>query len=341
MRASAAIGAQLFGSSDGIQPGSFLGTTPRAVKSRDGRLWFLTAEGIASIDPQHFPHNTIPPPVHVEYAHADGRYVDVKRSASLPPTTRSLEIDYSANSFTDPERVFFRYHLEGFDPNWVEAGTRRQAFYTNLRPGGYRFQVVACNNDGLWNEEGASFSFQIEPAFLQTRLFIWIAAGFGMLFLWTVYRVRFHVTRTLPLGHLVGVYPTGYSGAGLLLLRVVVGLTLLVQAILQNPLIASLSPDRTHVARTLEACGGILLMVGLATPFAGALLTLVSIIDMVQRAATEPAYSSLNSPFQYAVFLVMVLGAVTLMGPGHYSADAHLFGKRRTTVKLRKYQHKK
>jgi len=89
----------------------------------------------------------------------------------LPPRTRSLSIDYTALSLSIPERVRFRYRLDGVDEDWQDVGTRRQAFYTNLDPGRYRFRVIASNDDGVWNETGAALKFSIEPAFFETAWF--------------------------------------------------------------------------------------------------------------------------------------------------------------------------
>ena len=108
------------------------------------------------IDPanQHF--NSLPPPVHIEQLIADKAGRSPIQNSRLPALTRDIQIDYTALSFAMPQRVRFRYRLDGHDANWQEAGTRRSAFYTNLAPGTYRFHVIACNNDGVWNEQGAS-----------------------------------------------------------------------------------------------------------------------------------------------------------------------------------------
>ena len=89
----------------------------------------------------------------------------------LPSRVRDLEIDYTALSFVAPEKVLFRYKLEGYDSDWQEAGTRRQAFYTNLSPRDYRFRVISCNNSGVWNEAGALLDFAIAPTYYQTAWF--------------------------------------------------------------------------------------------------------------------------------------------------------------------------
>src|SRR5205085_5561472 len=110
--------------------------------------------------------------------------------ATLPPLTKNPRIDYTALSLAIPERVRFRYKLEGWDREWQDAGTRRQAFYTNLGPGSYTFRVIACNNDGVWNEEGAVWAFSVAPAWYQTGLFRLLLVIVGIFAAWSLYRLR-------------------------------------------------------------------------------------------------------------------------------------------------------
>jgi len=108
----------------------------------------------------------------------------------LPALTRDVEIDYTALSLVVPEKVQFRYTVEGRDKDWQEAGNRRQTFYSDLPPRNYRFRVVACNNSGLWNEAGASFDFAVAPAYYQTRLFRVSGVARFLLLLWVLYQIR-------------------------------------------------------------------------------------------------------------------------------------------------------
>jgi signal transduction histidine kinase len=110
----------------------------------------------------------------------------------LPQGTSNIRIDYTALSLSNPERVFFRYKLNGVDEGWVDAGNRRQAFYTRLGPGDYRFQVIASNNDGVWNTGGATLNFVIPPTFVQTRTFLVICSICGVVALWVLYSLRIH-----------------------------------------------------------------------------------------------------------------------------------------------------
>jgi Y_Y_Y domain len=108
----------------------------------------------------------------------------------LPPLVRGLTIDYTALSLVVPEKVHFRYKLEGWDRDWQDAGTRRQAFYTNLSPRKYRFRVVACNNSGVWNEEGAALDFVIPPAWYQTNWFRALCVAAFLVLVWALYQLR-------------------------------------------------------------------------------------------------------------------------------------------------------
>jgi ligand-binding sensor domain-containing protein len=301
-RAGGQIHSELFNLSDGFQASTLpRGTTPRAAKTSDGRLWFIAGEGVAAVDPRHIARNMVPPPVHLEQITVDGKAIDASRTASLPPTLSRLQFDYTALSFTDPDRVFFKYRLDGLDKDWVDAGTRRQAFYANLRPGRYQFQVIACNNDGVWNEMGATFSFNVESAFLQTRSFAWLCALAGMLFLNGIYYLRLHGTPALLLRNTIKSYPTGIPGLGLLLLRVAIGFDLLTRSTLFNPFANNLTSSWSDLPRLLEITGGLFLIAGFATPMVGALLTSVVVLEMIQRAAADPAYASLRGPWENAL----------------------------------------
>jgi PAS domain S-box-containing protein len=153
---------------------------PPVAKSADGKLWFRSGEGVQVVDPNELPVNTIPPPVYIEHVTADRKTYDAINGLRLPPLIRDLSMEFTALSLVAPEKVRFRYRLEGHDHEWQEAGDRRQAFYMNLAPGSYRFRVMASNNSGVWNEEGALLDFSIAPAFYQTN---WFRLAFAVLLL--------------------------------------------------------------------------------------------------------------------------------------------------------------
>jgi signal transduction histidine kinase/ligand-binding sensor domain-containing protein len=182
---------RLFDSSDGAS--TEIKDFNPATKSSDGRLWFA-ARGLQMIDPRHLAFNKLPPPVHIEQIIADRKAYDVDSDANLnlalPPRVRDLQIDYTALSLVAPAKVRFRYRLEGRDKGWQDPGTRRQAFYSDLWPGHYRFRVIACNNEGVWNETGAVLNFTIAPAWYQTAWFFAFCAMALLLLLWTLYQLR-------------------------------------------------------------------------------------------------------------------------------------------------------
>ena len=192
----------VFDSTDGVRSrASIGGFTPFASKAPDGKLWFAGFDGVSVIDPRHLPNNKIPPPVYIEQVIADRKsYYDAASAATgdaekrlrLPALSRELQIDYTALSLAAPEKVLFRYKLEGFDKDWQEAGNRRQAFYTNLSPKKYTFRLKACNNSGVWNEEGALLEFSIAPAYYQTTWFRALCVAAFLALLWAVYQYRLH-----------------------------------------------------------------------------------------------------------------------------------------------------
>ncbi|MFZ0200225.1 MAG: two-component regulator propeller domain-containing protein [Candidatus Sulfotelmatobacter sp.] len=174
---------------DGAQP-ALTNFRPEVSKSADGRLWFANDDILQMIDPNHLVENELPPPVHVEQVIADQKKYSPRADLHLPPLTRNIEIDYTALSFVVPEKVHFRYKLEGHDTDWQDPGTRRQASYNDLRPGRYRFRVIASNNDGVWNDVGASLSFTVLPAFFQTAWFWTLCCIGAAAALWLMYSRR-------------------------------------------------------------------------------------------------------------------------------------------------------
>jgi len=182
---------RIFNSFDGL-PGTIAGaaTNQKETHGTDGRLWFAASGGIVWVDPANIFTNTLPPPVLIRSVKANGRQFDSLANLVLPPRTTNLQIGYTALSLSVPEKVRFRYRLEGADNEWQDAGARREAFYTRLSPGKYHFRVIACNNDGVWNEEGARLDFNIAPAWFQTTWFLAFCVCIFLLLLWALYRLR-------------------------------------------------------------------------------------------------------------------------------------------------------
>jgi len=178
-----------------LSPSSF---SPVAARSRDGKLWFVTGDGVQVVDPRHLPYNNLPPPVQIERLVADGKSYWQRLTGAegsnvrLPQRIRDLKIDYTAVSLVAPEKVHFKYRLEGQDQDWREVVNDREVQYSNLPPKYYRFLVKACNNSGVWNEEGAALDFVIPPAWYQTNGFRALCVAALLALLWALYRYRLH-----------------------------------------------------------------------------------------------------------------------------------------------------
>jgi len=165
---------------------------PSVVEGQDGRIWFATTKGIAWLDPTALAQNRnrMAPPVRVSGVLSNGRAYAGPNAIALPARTENLEIDYTALSLAMPERVMFRYKLDTVDSDWQDAKTRRQAYYTKLRPGNYRFNVIACNNDGVWNDQGATLHLSVAPAWFQTGWFFSLCVASGILLAALLYKLR-------------------------------------------------------------------------------------------------------------------------------------------------------
>jgi ligand-binding sensor domain-containing protein/signal transduction histidine kinase len=190
------IHATVFDNSDGVRilaSGNHF--YPQVAKSTDGKLWFSAGDGgISFVDPSRLSFNNLAPPVHIEQLIADRKTYDAVSEGSgslrLPPLIRDLQIDFTALSLVAPEKIRFRYRLEGRDNDWQEVTERRQVFYNDLPPGDYRFRVIASNNSGMWNETGTFLDFNIAPAYYQTA---WFRIAVVILFLFAlgaIYQMR-------------------------------------------------------------------------------------------------------------------------------------------------------
>src|SRR5262245_28771447 len=189
------IQATVFDTSDGVRSlDDNGGYTPHVARSTDGRLWFLPSDGASIVDPRNLPFNRLLPPVYIQRIIADHKTYDAssdeKVSLDLPALVRDLEIDYTALSLVAPEKVLFKYKLENWDQDWLDVGDRRQALYSNLTPGNYRFRVMACNNSGMWNEAGTFLDFSIAPAYYQTTWFRLSCVAALLVLLAAIYQVR-------------------------------------------------------------------------------------------------------------------------------------------------------
>ena len=188
-----------FNKSDGLHTTELrFGMQPVHARLSDGRLCYATLKGLAIVDPAQIPINRLPPPVHIESVIVEGREVSSGgsplRSVRLPPGTKRLQIHYTAPSLTAPEKVRFEYRLAGLDKDWVVAGTERVAGFSDLSPGRYTFHVRAANNDGVWNEQGASIELIQTPfiwqiGWVRVLGFVLLAGAFGGI-VWAVQQTR-------------------------------------------------------------------------------------------------------------------------------------------------------
>jgi signal transduction histidine kinase/ligand-binding sensor domain-containing protein len=187
---SKSVQATLLDVSEGVRTHSYVSVVQDVTRASDGRIWYVAYDGVSVIDPPHIPFNKVPPPVHIEQVTADGKSYEAENGLRLPARIRNVAIDYTALSLVAPEKVHFRYKLDGQNGDWQEVVNDREVQYTNLPPGNYHFRVMACNNSGVWNEAGAVLDFSIAPAYYQT---IWFRLALVVVFLallWAAYMFR-------------------------------------------------------------------------------------------------------------------------------------------------------
>jgi signal transduction histidine kinase len=181
---------QIFDFADGLRGSPQMNwTVSTAAETTDGRLWFATDNGLVWIDPRKMSFNKIPPTVIIQSLEGD-RHYRAAPGIVLPPGTQRVHLRYTATSLSIPERVAFRYKLEGVDEQWQDAGSRREAFYNRLAPGDYTFQVMASNNDGVWSDPGTRLRFRVQPAWYQTNAFRVACAMLAFLAIWALHRLR-------------------------------------------------------------------------------------------------------------------------------------------------------
>jgi signal transduction histidine kinase/ligand-binding sensor domain-containing protein/CheY-like chemotaxis protein/HPt (histidine-containing phosphotransfer) domain-containing protein len=191
-----ALDSHTYDVSDGLRTTEFDGgNTSAGTKTSDGRLWFPNIRGIVAVDPAHIRANSLPPPVQIEQVTVDAVPLALTQGVEVSPGHQQWEFHYTALSLLAAQRSRFRYRLEGFDEHWVEAGNRRTAYYSHLPPGTYTFRVIASNNDGVWNNTGASFHFTLKPQFYQTSWFVLlcilaILVAAGACYRWRVRHLR-------------------------------------------------------------------------------------------------------------------------------------------------------
>jgi ligand-binding sensor domain-containing protein/signal transduction histidine kinase len=187
-----------FGLADGLRSAGGIKRHRSVVMDALGRIWLSTNRGLSVVDPKQVADHSVPAMVHIEGVAADGSVIDLQGAVRIPGARQRITFSYAGLSLSVPERVRFRYKLDGFDQDWSEPVATREAVYTNLSPGAYRFRVIASNSDGLWNGLESAIQFEIEPLFWQTwwfRLSCVMVAGLAIL---AFYRLRLHrLTRQL------------------------------------------------------------------------------------------------------------------------------------------------
>jgi signal transduction histidine kinase/ligand-binding sensor domain-containing protein len=185
------VRGETLGAFDGVVGSSALmRPLPTAIEAADGKLWFATTSGIYGIDPARRVRNRVPPPVLIRALTVAGHTIEPIPGLTLPVYTNAVRFDYIGLSLTAAEKVRYRFRLDGADADWHELTAGRQALYTNLRPGHYAFRVIAANNDGVWNDSGATLPFVIPPAFVQTGWFIVLCVAGGTAAVWALVRAR-------------------------------------------------------------------------------------------------------------------------------------------------------
>jgi signal transduction histidine kinase/ligand-binding sensor domain-containing protein/CheY-like chemotaxis protein/HPt (histidine-containing phosphotransfer) domain-containing protein len=186
-----------YGITDGMKSAEGCGASqPAACRTRDGRFLFPNIRGVVATRPEQVAINPLPPPVVIEDLMVDEQAVAPAGMQRLDPRSRVFEIHFTALSLLAPEKVRFRYRLEELDKDWVDAGTRRTAYYTNLPPGTYTFRVIASNNDGVWSPTGATLSFRLEPHLYQTSWFAVLCTALMAAVAAGAWRLRVHRVRS-------------------------------------------------------------------------------------------------------------------------------------------------
>jgi signal transduction histidine kinase/ligand-binding sensor domain-containing protein len=184
----AVVQARVYDILDGARPAG--GPSFNAAAYSDGRVWFATGFVVEMVDPSRLSQKALLAQAYVEWIVADRKEFKATPNLKVPPNPRDLRIDYTSPTFSIPRKVNFRYRLEGYDHDWHDASTRRQAFYTDLPPGKYSFRVIASNSDGVWNDNAAKLDFSVAPAYYQTNWFRALCACVFFALLWTAYQWR-------------------------------------------------------------------------------------------------------------------------------------------------------
>jgi signal transduction histidine kinase/ligand-binding sensor domain-containing protein len=172
-----------------VPPVASSATSPLVGADRDGRLYFATYDSALMVDPSAVLESSFAPPLVIESVTIDNQPIDLRASKPFVEPSR-VRFDFTSLNLRNPEHARFRYRLDGYDRDWIDAGVQRHVTYGTLRPGSYRFRVIGAGGEGVWNEEGAAFAFQIAPVFWRTLWFRATILGCGILLVTGLYRLR-------------------------------------------------------------------------------------------------------------------------------------------------------
>lgn len=188
----AIVPAAMYGTEDGMKTSeaSRADAQPASCRTRDGRLWFTTQKGVVVADPADLRRNKTIPPVVLEEMVVNGAPISPEEGVQIGPGAQRVEFHYTSLSLLVPRRVRFRYKLEGYDRDWVDAGPNRAAYYTGLPPGKYRFRVIGSNDDGVWNLDGAAIDFTLRPHFYEMKWFLSLCCLLAALAVFGAHRLR-------------------------------------------------------------------------------------------------------------------------------------------------------
>jgi signal transduction histidine kinase/ligand-binding sensor domain-containing protein len=188
-----AVDVREYGQADGLASTEGVKRSRSVVSDSAGRIWLSLSRGLSMVDPSQITDNSVPALPHVEAITADNNTADLAGSVRIPPSPRRITFEYTGLSLAVPERIRFRYFLEGFDSSWSQPVATREAVYTNLGPGSYRFRLVASNSEGLWNGPETAISLNVAPAYYQTAWFYALAVVTLPSLLWSAHRIRLRV----------------------------------------------------------------------------------------------------------------------------------------------------
>ena len=184
-----------YGHADGLESTEGVKRSRSVVSDSAGSIWFSLSSGLSVVNPSQIPDNSVPALPHIEAITADNNTANLDASVRIPPSPRRITFEYTGLSLAMPGRIRFRYFLEGFDSTWSQPVAAREAVYTNLGPGPYRFRLVASNSEGLWNGPETAIAFNVAPAYYQTYWFRLTCIAVFIALLWAVYQMRVHQLR--------------------------------------------------------------------------------------------------------------------------------------------------